>query len=45
MALKFNQICRLCMVEHEEMLLPLFDDNNLPGKINVLIPNLEVSKL
>jgi len=43
MALNFDSICRLCMVQ-KELLLPLFDQDatNLPARIMTLAPNVKV---
>lgn len=43
MALNFDNICRLCMVQNE-LLLPLFDQDatNLPARIMTLAPNVKV---
>lgn len=43
MALNFDNICRLCMVQNE-LLLPLFgqDATNLPARIMTLAPNVKV---
>jgi len=46
MALNFDNICRLCMVQNE-LLLPLFDQDatNLPARIMTLAPNVKVGWL
>lgn len=44
MAINFNNICRLCLVQHD-LLLPLFDQDTatLPARIMTLAPNIKVS--
>ncbi|XP_021918204.1 zinc finger protein 420-like [Zootermopsis nevadensis] len=43
MAINFNNICRLCLVQHD-FLLPLFDQDTatLPARIMTLAPNIKV---
>jgi len=44
MTLNFNKICRLCMMQPMDRLLPLFhQEDNLPGKVMTLIPLIKVN--
>ncbi|PSN43479.1 hypothetical protein C0J52_03227 [Blattella germanica] len=43
MAVKFNNICRLCMVGSADKLLPIFHmEGNLPGKLTALVPSIKM---
>ncbi|KDR07946.1 oocyte zinc finger protein XlCOF6.1-like [Zootermopsis nevadensis] len=43
MTLDFNKICRLCLMQPSERLLPLFhQEDNLPGKVMTLIPVIKL---